>query len=285
MKRYVKASFDASMPEWLRTKLLSKYGSFKSRLMKKYGVALDRANFMDRGRPGDIPIYLIESDYGNEVYSPGVNDDETITINGRNRKLGSIAKSKLPEMAIDMVFVDVSDSDNLIPKKDRYKDPRYSYRKSDKGQYAGQYKRRPYLGNQQYGEEEWSTKGITPSNERRARDKSGYIVPSPEEMIANYYSKFPDKITSKLDSLYVRLEEVKGELMSAPFNTPSDFNERYSIDNMYTDFGRAVSEYRNLLKQANGKDVKGGYLEFFLPQLSRSSRYIKDTLDEIEDNL
>ena len=285
MKRYVHAAFDPSMPDWLKKKLGDRFGSFKGTMLRKYRIALDRAQFLPHAASNhSIPIYNLESDYGQVVYAPGVNDDETAYFNGRNRKLGSLAKSKLPEMANDVVFVDMEDTNNTFAKKDKYRDPRYSYRSSDRGDYAGQYKRAPYIGDGEYGPEEWTETGKHPSNERRARDKSGYRIPSPEEKVANYYMKFPERMTNKVDSVYERLLEVRSELASADLTVNSS-----NISRAYRFFSDAVDEYNSLLSRfddAEGeRKLRHRYRmdpDYYTAEFSQLARRIKDDLDEVE---
>ena len=134
MKRYIRASIDPSAPDWLKKALA---GSFGQNLVKRAQVALDKANFSKEPTGSNtLPIYLLQTDYSNSVYAPGVNDSEEATINGRWRKLGSIAKSKLPQMAIDTVYVDLDDPANKYERRTKYQDPRYEYRYSDRGRYA-----------------------------------------------------------------------------------------------------------------------------------------------------
>lgn len=289
MKRYIRASFSNSMPNWLRKELDSRYSRLKNAFLSKR-VKLDTAEFKDHQETGyERPIYLLQTDYGNKIYCPGFNDDEQADINGRYRKLGSIAKSKLPDMAIDVVWIDMTDSNNIAERKEKYQDPRYSYSKGDgRGSYAGQYQRKEYLGDGKYGDPTWSKAGTTPRNENRSRDKSGYRVPSPEEKIAEYYSKFPEKITNKVDALYDRIQEVKVELMNADFNAPSDPYSRDDFRQAYRDFSEVIYEYRQILSSLDeNRQLKNnrswqedGYQA---NQFARRVRSIMNDLDQIEE--
>lgn len=291
MKRYIHASFDTSMPEWVRRSLTGKFSNLRSKLIKKYGIALDRAQFLDQPTANSLPVYHLATDYGTHVYIPGVNDDETATFNKRNRKLGSLAKSSLPNLAVETVYIDLDDPNNMVEKRERYQDPRYTYRYSDRGDYAGQYKHAPYIGNGEYGPEEWSKAGKVPSNERRARDKSGYKVPSPEERISDYYTKFPQKVTDKVDAVYDSIMEVKQELLNSDFNKPVD--DRYNdaatnIASAYRTFSSVVSRYRNLLsllddnRMLRGRGMLGDYS---IREFSQTISYIKDDLADIRELL
>jgi len=294
MKRYIKAAFSGTAPEWLIKDFSRGYGGIKQALMKKKKIAIDHANFLDAPTGGNcLPIYLLKTDYGTEIYCPGVNDDDTGYFNNRNRRLGSLAKSRLPELAVDVVYVDLSDPANLIEKKERYQDPRYSYRNSRHGSYAGQYKRKDYLGrdengDEQYSDEYWTKSGMTPSNESRARDKSGYTVPSPSEMIAQYYSKFPDKITKKVDRIYDRISEVKTKLLSGEFNKPISRGSRDVYREAYRKFSDVVGDYHDLFDYFNaaGKLKEADLLDgdgYYVNQMSSIMRNISQELSEIEN--
>ena len=286
MKRYVRSSIDSSAPAWLKKSLTAKYGNFRSNLLKKFNVALDRANFLDYEPSGrSLPIYLLQTDFGNEIYAPGVNDDSTVMINNRNRKLGSIAKSKLPDIAVDSVWIDLDDNSNFFEKKERYQDPRYTYRYNSRGDYAGQYKKAPYLGNGEYGPETWSESGKLPSNERGARDKSGYKVPSPEQKIAEYYKKFPERVTNKVDDVYDRIIEVRQELMDIDINrNPKEYGEDY-FRRAYSYLSDAIYYYRQLLNSLDeNRMLKGRFWdgEYSFRDFSKTLSTIKDYLDDIE---
>lgn len=287
MKRYIRASISPSAPDWLKKGLTRRYGNeLRDRLLKKANIAIEKANFSHERPEGArvLPIYFLETDYSNVPYAPGMNDSEEVVINGRNRKLGSIAKSKLPEMAIDVVYVDLDDPENTFePKKERYKDPRYSY-DFDRGEYAGQYKKRDYLGHDEYSDEYWSSTGRTPRRERRARDKSGYRIPDPSEMIGEYYTRFPEKITDKIDAVYDRMLEVRQELMDADFNIV-DTGYDSSLENAYADFGRAVRAYKDILRTAAKIKKDPSDFSFYQQGLVRTIDEVKAELASIEKYL
>lgn len=287
MKRYIKASLSESTPDWLKKRFARGwYNDFKSNLLKR-GVALDKVTYTDTPTgPNDLPIYLLQVDMGQTVYAPGVNDDASESINGRYRKLGSIAKSKLPDMAIDVVYVNLDDPANKAPSKDRYQDPRYSYRYSRKGDYMGQYMMQDWDSetheNVDVG---WSDRGKTPSNETRARDKSGYKVPSPEERISEYYEKYPNKIREKVDSVYEMLLETKKILMDADFNRP--FDDRFYTDNIadaYSEFSRAINAYRKLLSSLDENKNRNSIF-YSRSSFGRSVSDIKSQIQKILDIL
>lgn len=287
MKRYIKASISESTPDWLKKRLTSgSFNTFKTNFLKR-GIALDKATYTSEPTSSDdIPIYLLQVDYGQTVYSPGINDDATESINGRYRKLGSIAKSKLPDMAVDVVYLNVNDPANKAPFKDRYQDPRYSYRYSRKGDYMGQYMMQDWDSEiHDHVDVGWSNSGKTASNESRARDKSGYKVPSPEERISEYYEKYPNKIREKVDSVYEMLLETKKILMDADFNRPLD--DRFYTDNIadaYQKFSRAINDYRKLLSSLD-ENKNSRSIFYSRSSFGRSVSDIKSQIQEILDIL
>lgn len=290
MKRLIRASLSPSMPDWL-VESINNRNSIKRDLVKKYNIALDRAQFSDHAESNSsIPIYLLKTDYRNIIYCPGVNDDDQISINGRYRKLGSIAKSKLPEMAVDVVFVDRGNPDNTFANKERYRDPRYSYRNDPRGSYAGQYREKKYVeedGQSHYEDGDWSKAGRRPANERNARDKSGYKIPDPVAKITEYYTRFPDRVTDKVDQVYDRLKEVRTKLMEADFDSPVDYHED-NIAKAYRYFGDALHSYRQLLNRLDGdRRLKFynnyGYFDEDIADFSQTIRSIKSDLNDVEE--
>lgn len=292
MKRYVKASFSTSMPDWLRKEITTnkfrRWSDLKNKLIDK-GVALDKAEFVEGLPPtyaaNSLTFYLLNTDHGQKVYVPGVNDDDQESINGRYRKLGSIAKSKLYDMSSDVVYIDLGKEGNKAVKRDRYRDPRYNYLDSKRGEYSGQYKKRDYLGNSEYGPEHWSQKGKTIRNERVYRDKSGYVVPSPEQRITEYYKKFPERITNKIDAVYEEMNAVKQELFDVDLTAPQ---ERYANDNYtkaFYQFSRAIETYRRMLSAVASKE--NGWSDsdysYRIRDLVSDVKQIKRYLDEVED--
>lgn len=284
MKRYIRASLSTSTPEWLRRALTNDFGKT---LSKRYNVALDRVKFADVEPEGrSLVIYNINSGHGYRiVYAPGVNDGEEMEINGRWRKLGSVAKSKLPQMAEDIAWIDLDDPNNTFERRSKYKDPRYEYRYSDRGRYAGQYREREYLGNGEYGVGEWSRYGRTPSNERMHRDKSGYKIPRPEDMIARFYSKFPEKMTERVNSVYEMIKDVQNELMQSDFNSPTRYSNKFR--NAYARFGDAVDQYRNLLDgmRSGEYDSRSWDAEYGAGRFSGALKSIKSDLEDVRDHL
>lgn len=296
MKRYIRASMSAGLPSWASRALRATRGyndNLGTKLVRRYNIALDKVQTLDHEPDGrSLVMYLMPTYPDNEkmnitfVYIPGVNDDAEMQINGRWRKVGSVAKSKIPEMALDVAWIDLDDPNNTFVSRNKYEDPRYTYRHNSKGQYAGQYKRTNY--NVDTHEREfagWSQSGMTPSNESRARDKSGYKVPKPEEMIQRFYTKFPEKITDKIDDVYAQIKDMQSVLLDADFNSPTRYSSKYR--NAYTRFGDAVDEYRQLLNsfgKSDGSESKyDRYYNSFASQISSIKHNLADVADYLNE--
>jgi hypothetical protein len=292
MKRYIKSSFDPSIPSWLKKSIDNqRYNKLSDRLVARFGVALSDAQFLDHEEPNSTPIYLINGDYSSAIYVPGVNDDDTIQLNGRSRKLGAISKAKLPSLATDVVWLDLS---NKVQKKDRYQDPRriYDGAKDNKGRYAGQYYTEPwtsYDGEEHPGK--WSKSGNSGRYSSRTRDKSGYEVPTPESRLERYYETFPEKVTEKVDAIYDRLIAVRDEVLNPELiNTPYDRDEEMSIGNAIYRLRDAIDEYRRLiamLDRDTGKlsNVDSWMRESVYKEFSEKISRISNQLDEAEKSL
>lgn len=280
MKRYIRASFDTSMPSWLKDKFInSRYPNYAEKFVNKYGVALADAKFTTEPTGRSLAIYRLSTKYGGtKIYIPGINDDEKMDINGRYRTLGSISKSKLLELATDIVYVDLDA--NRVSTGDRYRDPRYIYDGNDKkGRYGGQ-KYSDY-------DDKWKTQ--TARNERYSRDKSGYEVPTPESQLKRYYQMFPEKLTSKVDALYNRILDVKDKVLAPErINTPSDSNDNSDIGNAIYRLRDAIDEYRNILadlKRYEETEGSANVNEYRIQNLVSRIKRASDRLDEAEYKL
>lgn len=243
MKRYIKssqyirASFSPDIPDWLLKRINKRgWNNLKNSLIDR-GIKLDTVTFSDQDNGNSMPIYLIESDYGLEVYAPGCNDTESTRINGRNREFGSLGKAALKDRIVDVVYIDRDNPNNFdrTPESKRYRDPRRVYRRNDThGSYGGQYKR---------SDGQWSGDG---DNWDGHRDKSGYMIPKPEDKIREYYKRVPENMTKKVDSLYDAIMELQQDIFSP---------ERINDPNTGSDYGNAmyrlrdaIDAYKRLLK-------------------------------------
>ena len=296
MKRYIRASFSDSMPDWLKSRLQGKeYRNvvLRNKVLDKYGIAIDRANFSKTKTDNSIPIYLIDGSWGAAVYIPGVNDDDvTVRVNGRDRKIKNVAQSRIPDYVKDAVYVDLKDSANTFDKKkERYQDPRYSYTRNDqRGSYAGQYKNREYIGDGKYSEEyTWSETGRRPSNESRSRDKSGYKIPSPESRIKDFYTRFPEKLTAKVEQVYMQILETRDRLAEVDFKSPLRYGGT-RFNNAYHYLGDAIDNYRQLLYEVDelsSEKHQGRYRdsEWYISSISGRIATIKSRLKDAEQTI
>lgn len=286
----ISASFDPSMPSWLRRDVQARYGSIRNKFAKSYDLA--NAKFSDFPVDSNwIPIYLIDG----TSYIPGVNDNDTVMINGRQRTLGKIAKSRLDELADDVVYMDLESAQKS--EKEKYRDPRRDYRKGDskQGDYAGQTYHpgwKSYSGEEHPGR--WST--------LPKRDKSGYEIPDPTKMLKDYYSKPGNigKLSNKVADIYERIVDTRNELLSLDF---SDFknigNESSSTayGNALNRLGDAIRDYSMMyqklpyvLKALNpdgsyNSDYDTYFLRGSLQDLLHDIKVIKSRLDDIDKYL
>lgn len=264
----IKASFDPSMPSWLKNAITKKYylitGDKVSRIFD-----LSNAEFLDTPTKNSIPIYYIDG----AVYIPGVNDGYNVQVNGRFRQLGKIAKSKLPELADDVVFVDLDQAPPV--KKERYEDPRYEYSKYRhrvESEYAGQQRSSKYF-NSEYSDK-WTT--------FTGRDKSGYKIPDPRTMLYNYYSQPGNvgKISNRLADTYDILKDIKTRIFDIDISDPANLGRSaYSTayGNMMSRFGSAVEDYSRAYAEVKEliSDLENGDEE------STSEYTLKNILNDI----
>lgn len=276
----VTASFDPSIPDWLRKEFNSRYSRLSGNRISKL-FDLSKAKFLDYDSGNSLPIYHID----NIVYIPGVNDDDTVVVNGRLRKVGGIAKSKLPELADDVVFVDLEQAPPA--DRDRYEDPRH-FGRNDRGHgYAGQ----------KYSEysNAWKTSS--------GRDKSGYKIPDPDKMLYDYYTQPGNigKISNKLAETYDILNDLKSRIFSIDFSNPANISTDYystAYTNMLSRFGNAISYYTRAFNdvktlistvEKNGgeynKDADTYYLDYSLRYILDNIRNAKSSAKEVEKYL
>lgn len=173
MKRYIKGAFSPSTPNWLKDVLNKNYFYWtKDELIHNLHLKLNTANFLDTPTENSIPVYLIETDNGLDIYVPGYNDDHYINIGGRFRMLGNIRKKILNERTLAVVYLDMDDPDNF-DNSNHYRNPRYDYDIDVKhGKYAGQQKDKVFK------DRGWRTFEYPVK-----RDKSGYVIPDRSNMI------------------------------------------------------------------------------------------------------
>jgi hypothetical protein len=265
MKRYIKASFDSSMPDWLRNALRNDISYINSALrMRK--VALDKlVVYDDTIGNNSTPVYKLIDDDGNiNVYIPGINDNMEIHINGRNRSFGKISRKTLESLADDIVYINLSDPNIKFEVREKYKDPRIN----SFGYYGGQYKH----------DDNWVV--MQPRYMERQRDKSGYEIPSPSDKLRNLYRRYPEKITEKLDAMYDEIIDTQSLLQSFEFkNSPEDYySQSNAYSTAYTNFGKAVDLYRTFLNDMRSAGDFSNTDDFVMNRIYNTMKEIRKYL-------
>lgn len=274
MYRYIKASFDNDIPDWLRND--------KSALaaLNKVGVDLKNATFSPdkEGKVSDnYTIYLVKgTKYGESyrpfVWVPGVyNDDHYVNAepkyNWRSQRRIPDSKAVKYVAKRDLDIADVvyvNKASNRKQSKERYNDPRNYNSKYESG-YAGQYYKEPHTD--WHGEEipgQW----ITPSG----RDKSGYEIPNPRKRLEEFYrteagaNKRFDKIKSQIDGIYAQLKTIKSRLsiMTPSGENLGDRDTYRTIGRAYDYFSDAIEYYNDALNfieeyESTGYETWGGF--------------------------
>lgn len=187
MKRYIRASYDNSMPDWLRGQ------EVLNELKENYAMA--EAKFYSKPQPNCITIYLLKTAYVN-----------TTKRNWRKRYPETIHTE-----VTNYAYCPESSADISILVGDTYYRPQYNMNKSAvKSTFDSLVRRKTYMVaplrsdvRSEHYEDPRSTEG--PSYIQR--DKSGYRIPDPHDLYSRLYAKFPDKANSKLESIMVELED------------------------------------------------------------------------------
>ena len=269
MKRYIKAAYDSSMPDWLR---LKSDGNKYALEFLNANYAMSQAKFYTEPQPDSIPIHLLYEIYKEEhryrdphyktkmneyVYVPdGYRNSEIfIENNGKFRSLATSAKSKIASHIVDTVYM-VAPKRQDIRSERNYVDPRYEKGWGEgKWRYQGQYPEHAegYVGGRwtELPEiEGWYT--------RNHRDKSGYAIPNPEELYARLYERFPDRNNAKvekakkvLDEYYDKLDTIKNRIFSM-----YDIRKGHGIsigqsyyNNVLYRFNEAISDYGRMYRR------------------------------------
>lgn len=253
MKKYIKASFDNWIPDWLR----NDKGALKA--LSDKGFDLKRSTFQTdpTGRGKDYPIYLVGDGRYTFVWIPGVYNDGYYTTDPYDRNYKAvkyIAKKNLPIK--DTVYINKVSGENFKEKKQRYRDPRYQYDRGDPhGRYAGQY----YMEPSKYSDDtegRWSTTGLRQGFGYRPRDKSGYVIPNPQERLLDFYGSDAgmQKLLSRIQTVYEDLIDVRSRIFDVDFRSfGKDWEGKPDIGsttygNMLSRLGSACREYRFALR-------------------------------------
>lgn len=278
MKKYIKASFDNPIPNWLKAdrNALSALNSAGFDL-KSIDVTSSPS-----GRGKDYPIYLIDDGYRPFVWIPGIYNDNQQVRNPNSSYYEAIKYVPKKYLTIsDVVYLSKTDYKKEPDPSRGYRDPRYVYdkRSGRRGQYAGQYQERDGWGpDAPLGK--WSTGGI-----KRNRDKSGYEIPDPQEKLRDFYAASGDqgakRLASRLEQVYNKLISLKSRIFDIDFTNfglDYDGNPNYSstaYQNILSIFGDTCRNYRLALNNAARAEKSTG-------KYDREFR-IQDALDYVKD--
>lgn len=312
MKRYIRASYDSSMPSWLKTEAGK---NALERLTGKY--AISEAKFSKTPTEGSIPIYLLDEVFKNErrwgetykvsagqyVFVPELSwyEDKYLATESSFRGLDKVSKSRLEKHIIDTVYM-TAPLRSAIQKERNYTDPRYVKDSNRHLSYEGQYPEYDEHYNDETGkwEPDEEPTWVVPSRgySGRQRDKSGYEIPDPVDIYSRLYARFPDRLKGRineakaiLDEYYDKLEEAKRALFSAydirKGKSPKYYGESYNAPSrrledaiqyygwVYRDFDACVND--------DGSVDPAKLAEFMKSSsYSGASSYLKDIDKDLE---
>lgn len=167
----------------------------------------------------------------------------------RQKRFSNTSRKNLIDMATDIGYIkksDVEDSDTNARKYGRYKDPRTDNR----GNYVGQ----------KYSD--YSDTWLTGNG----RDKSGYKIIDPKNMMARYYNvEGIEDVQKVLDRYYNKLIEIRDEIISLDFRKFND-NSFGMGASLYHYFQGAIEDYNHLANKCEEKIkriAKNGIPEYY----------------------
>lgn len=301
-KKKVEEAYDPSIPDWLKSNGKgSTMQDFKNKIdlsNAKY-VPLNKDEFTntdpiwkdnDYIKIFNTPkgVYATDgkidyiSDYGDTYY-----DD-----NYRTRRLSKTSRKNLIDMSTDIGYIKKSDvevSDSNARKYGRYEDPRTGV---SHGYYGG-YNKDEYAGQYQDDEGNWHTQS--------GRDKSGYEIPKPEEMLAKYYNVDGiEDVQRVLDTYYKKLTDIRDEITSLDFRkfTSDSFQGSYlyeALRRAINDYMRYAEECESMIKRIAKQGVPEYYDSFadyfnnetsyYKKELSDDILYLRDVLKKTQENM
>ena len=269
MKVYIRASYDSSMPSWLKSDAGKEALSY---LNQSY--AMSQATFSKEETPDSVPIYLLDDTYkeetrwgetyktpaGQYVYVPKVMGGygRHISVGDRFRALATAAKARLQEHIIDTVYMTAPTRQSAREGRD-YVDPRYEIDwRGDKPKYMGQTPDFSTAYNKETGK--WETTSTQhkdadwsqPYSRRGKRDKSGYEIPSPEDLYSKLYQRFPERLKGRLDEVKRTLDEYYDKVNSCKTKLFDSIDVRkgtipYSGDKAMQNLRWAISYYKDMV--------------------------------------
>lgn len=270
MKRYIKASYDSSMPEWLKGQQIL------DDLKQHYALA--EAKFYNKPQDNSIVIYLLKSAYINTVK--------------RNWYTGY--KTTEHTAMVDYAWSPESTQDISILVGDRYIriDSEINMNKlSVKEAFKHNIKRKTYMVaplRSDIRSEHYEDPRDMGADAYPLRDKSGYVIPDPQELYERLYAKFPDKSNDKLEDVGVTLEDyynVLNECKDKVFNIDIRKGRGYgdnlganrinlgAFNKVVTHYGWAYADFEKLI--SSGSDPK------ILSKLIQSVDRLGTEIDEL----
>jgi len=320
MKKYIKAAYDPSMPEWLRVKSDSNKKALEA---LNYNYAMGSAKFYDEPQPNSIPIYLIYDvlkanhrwggrDKLNEyVYIPDMpytGDEIYINVGSTVRQLDKASKAKLQNHIADTVYMVAEPVYEYRKNNNRdYVDPRYDRTRFDSNHWKYQGQHPAYDDIWDADKNKWvpNKNKIDGWYTRHHRDKSGYEIPDPQELYERLYKRFPDRTQGKLneakrllDEYYDKLDNAKSRIFNqydirkgkyAYFYSHSVYDSAiYNLNEAIQHYGNIYRTFENLINEDGTADSKA--LSEFMnsnsyDSLQHGCRAIDKCLDKIEKAL
>ena len=302
MKKYIKASFDNWIPDWLES------DSDALMALSQQGIDLKSAVFYtDKPDKSALPIYYIgDYKYDTEyhfVWIPGVyNDDYSVydPYSDKRRRVKAIAKKKLP--ILDTVYI--IPSQNQKAEREHYRDPRYMYNEGTvsarirkagggyetvqpgKGTYSGQIFDKRF--------DKWTDSGAVYWGREQDdhRDKSGYTIPNPKKRLLDFYESDSgaEALKQRIQNTYSLLVETKNKLFEVDFSNFGEVGEEYwdnSYDRIMKKFSEACKDYRLMLQildsiKENRYPASNGIREIYshIKSIKRSVEKIDKSINE-----
>ena len=196
-------------------------------LSKKYDIDLKNTNAINVTDPNDpglkdpdniVVVDLASSSSDPEltcyVYHPlpdGSREniiDVTLRSNNAKRKLKASRRGVKSLFSIADHLVLISISENKKAYKDRYQDPRNDYA----GEYAGQYFNNKFTYDNPYTKKPGRVPDDKWHVDSQWRDKSGYEIRQPSEIIGSNYKFNLDNIDEVFDRYYNKLSKAKSKI-------------------------------------------------------------------------
>lgn len=300
MKKYIKASFDNWIPDWLES------DSYALTALSQQGIDLKNTVFYtDKPDKDALPIYYIDDTKSRyrSVWIPGIyNDDLNIydIYKGKHRRVKSIAKKNLP--VVDTVYIMPNQSQKS--GREHYRDPRYMYNETPfparirkagggyetvqpgKGTYSGQIFDKRF--------DKWTDSGAVYWGREYDdhRDKSGYTIPNPKRRLLEFYASGngSEVLNQRIQNTYNLLVETKSKLFDVDFSNFGEVGQEYwdnSYDRIMKGFSEACKTYRLMLRimdsiKNNTYPASNGIREIYdrIKSIKRYVERINKSIDE-----